>query len=303
MSGPLRVAVPHPEGPALLGDVAAELDLTVYDGTGEPPAALAEVEFCVPSRPTPTMLAALGRMPHLRVLQTLATGVDGFRRALPPGVTLCNGRGIQSGAVAEWVAAAVLAAQRELLAPQPQGRPGLRRTRTLDGATVLIVGYGEIGAAVEARLGPFGCSFLRVARRGRPGVSAVTELPGLLPLADVVVCLLPGTAQTRGVFGAAEFAAMPDGALFVNAGRGTAADTEALAAETGGGRLRAVLDVTDPEPLPPGHPLRHTPGVLITPHTAGQTTAFLPRAYALVAAQIQRHRAGDPLINVVAAEY
>ncbi|NUR84259.1 MAG: hypothetical protein HOY71_09255 [Nonomuraea sp.] len=289
-TSPPVVWIPHREGVAHLDGLP--IRLTVFDGRGEPPDSLGEVEFCVPGRPSPGMLAAISAMPGLRVLQTLAAGVDGFRRTLPEGVTLCNGRGIQTGAVAEWVLAAVLSMQR--LHPNgPQPGP---RARTLDGATVLIVGYGEIGAAVEERLIPFGCRVLRVARRARDGVHGVAELPGLLPGADVVVSLLPRTAETRGMFGAEEFALMPDGALFVNAGRGDAADTDALVKEVG--RLRAALDVTDPEPLPDDHPLRASGRVLLTPHVAGQTTAFLPRAYALVRDQLERHLDGRPLRTV-----
>ncbi|MDF5756935.1 2-hydroxyacid dehydrogenase [Spongiactinospora sp. TRM90649] len=290
------VWIPHPEGAGRLRGLPAEV--TVFDGRSEPPPGIERVEFCVPGRPSPAMLAAIRRMSGLKVLQTLAAGVDGFLPALPAGVTLCNGRGIQTAAVAEWVLAAVLTMQREPGAPAARGR-----TRTLDGATVLIVGYGEIGAAVEARLVPFGCRVTRVARTARPGVETVAALPGLLGAADVVVSLLPRTPETGGLFDAAAFARMPDGALFVNAGRGDAADTEALTKATGSGRLRAALDVTDPEPLPGDHPLRSTPGVLLSPHVAGQTTAFLPRAYDLVRAQIERHLAGAPLANVVSKDY
>jgi len=169
---------------------------------------------------------------------------------------------------------------------------------------VLIVGYGNIGQAIEARLAGFEvASITRVARRARDGevlVHAIDDLPELLPEADVVFLIAPLTPQTEGLIGAAELDLLPDGALLVNVARGKLVDTDALTAATATGRIRAALDVTDPEPLPEDHPLWHNPGVLISPHVGGASSAFWPRADRLIAAQLHRFAAGQELENKIA---
>ena len=169
---------------------------------------------------------------------------------------------------------------------------------------MLIVGYGNIGQAIEARLAGFEvASITRVARRARDGevlVHAIDDLPELLPEADVVFLIAPLTPQTEGLIGAAELDLLPDGALLVNVARGKLVDTDALTAATATGRIRAALDVTDPEPLPEDHPLWHNPGVLISPHVGGASSAFWPRADRLIAAQLQRFAAGQELENKIA---
>ncbi|MEY2535192.1 MAG: hypothetical protein QOF29_3102, partial [bacterium] len=175
--------------------------------------------------------------------------------------------------------------------------------RDVAGARVLILGHGSIGAAVEERLAPFGAEIVRVARRAREGVHAIEELGQLLPGADVVVDLLPATPQTRGLLGAEALAAMRDGALLVNAGRGATVDTAALLVALQEGRLRAVLDVVDPEPLPPDHALWRAPNVILTPHSAGDTPGAERAAWALAGEQLRRHAAGEPLRNVVRDGY
>jgi phosphoglycerate dehydrogenase-like enzyme len=171
----------------------------------------------------------------------------------------------------------------------------------LAGKTVLIVGYGSIGVAIEARLAPFGVNIVRVARspRKEPRVFAVGELRKLLPEADVVVAIVPLTAETRGLIGAAELALMKPGALLVNAARGPVVVTDALVEALQQNRLSAVLDVTDPEPLPAGHPLWSAPNCMITPHVGGSTPEFIHRAFRFGAEQVRRFIAGEELENVV----
>jgi phosphoglycerate dehydrogenase-like enzyme len=178
-------------------------------------------------------------------------------------------------------------------------------TDCLAGKTVLIVGYGSIGAAVERRLAGFEVSVLRVARSARPesGVAPVSELSRLLPAADVVVLLAPVTAETIGMVDAAFLARMKDGALLVNAARGSLAVTDALVAEARSGRLRLALDVTEPEPLPAGHPLWGLPGVFITPHEGASTPVSVARMAAYVRDQASRFLTGQPLENVIAGSY
>jgi phosphoglycerate dehydrogenase-like enzyme len=249
-------------------------------------------------------LEVMAQMPRLRVVQLQSAGVDHVRPYLPAGVTLCNARGVHDAGTAEWIVGAIIASRREFpefgLAQQ-QRRWAYRGTKALTDAKVLIAGYGSIGAALERRLLPFEVEIIRVARGARAGVHGSDELPDLLPDADAVVLLVPSTPETKGLVDAEFLARMKDGALLVNAARGSVVDTAALLAEAG--RLRAVLDVTDPEPLPTDHPLWQAPGVFITPHVGGSTPASVRRAAILVHDQFCRYRAGEPLHNVITGSY
>ena len=271
------------------------------------PASVADVEFYVPSFfPSPQSAAAMDHMPRLRVVQTLTAGVDKLRPSVPAGVTLCNAHGAHDASTAEWVLAVTLAALRDLplfVRAQDDGRWAYQHTGTLAGKTVLIAGYGSIGAAVERRLSGFEVDVLRVARRARAGVEPAERLPGLLPLADVVVLLVPSTPDTAGLADASFLAAMKDGALLVNAARGAVVDTDALVAELERGRLRAALDVTAPEPLPADHRLWTAPGVLITPHVAASTPVSASRVADLVRSQVISVVNGEPLRNVITGSY
>src|SRR5688500_6256197 len=242
------------------------------------PDGYEEAEFLVISD-DPEALQALPGLRAARVVQTVSAGTDWIEDRVPPWAMLCNARGARDTAVAEWVIGALLAAQHGLLRAARERRwdeerraAGAATGRTewiadLEAATVLIVGHGAIGRAVERRLEPFGVRVVGVASRAREGVHGIDELSALLPGADVLVVLAPLTEATRGLIGAAELAALPDGALVANAGRGPVVVTDALVAELERGRLRAVLDVTDPEPLPAGHPLWDL-ALAITPHDA-----------------------------------
>jgi phosphoglycerate dehydrogenase-like enzyme len=167
----------------------------------------------------------------------------------------------------------------------------------------MILGYGSIGAAVEERLRAFGVEPIRVARRARDGVHSAEELDALLPRADVVVVLLPLTPATTGLLDRRSLSLLAPGALLVNAARGAIVETPALLELLQGARIRAVLDVTDPEPLPREHALWDAPGVLITPHLAGDTLEADRRAFELVGDQVRRFMRGEPLANVVEDGY
>lgn len=305
----VRVWVPDERIAAAIRDLpGVELDVCDGDGTGsDRPVTFDEVEFFVPAFfVAEAVFAAVGKMPKLRVVQTQTAGVDSLLPRIPPGVTLCNARGAHDAGTAEWVVAAILAVLREFddfARAQVAGSWTYRFTGCLDGKTVLIVGYGSIGAAVERRLAGFEVEVRRVARSAGPGVEAVTELPRLLPDADVVVLLVPVTPGTTGMVDAAFLARMRDGALLVNAARGSVVVTEALLAELTAGRLRAALDVTDPEPLPAGHPLWTAPNTFITPHVAGSTPASVRRLLALIRGQLDRYLRGEPLDNVITGAY
>jgi phosphoglycerate dehydrogenase-like enzyme len=281
---------------------------TAAAGQASPvPANVADVEFYVPSFfPSPAGAAVLGEMKRLRVVQTITAGVDWLRPHLPPGVTLCNARGVHDASTAEWVVAAMLGSLRRFPAfttAQAAGEWAYQGTDQLAAKTVLIVGYGSIGAAVERRLAGFEVTVRRVARGTRAGVAATADLPALLGEADVVVLLVPYTPETAGLADAAFLARMKDGALLVNAARGAVVDTAALVAEVSRGRLRAALDVTDPEPLPPGHPLWSLPGVFITPHVAASTPVSRQRAALLERDQVLAYTRGESLRNVIDGTY
>jgi len=269
---------------------------------------------------------AKAMLPYLhgyKVVQTVTAGVDSILPWMPNGITLCDGRGIHDISVAEWVASVVLGVykrlphyrdlqQQQVWKGQSDGEVftddsatsnGLYRIlgEELAGRTVMIVGYGSIGVAIEERLRPFGVEFLRLARTAKqsPQVHAISDLHALLPKADVVVLIVPLTDDTRGLIGEPEMSMMKQGALLVNAARGPVVDTKALVAALESHRLRAALDVTDPEPLPAGHPLWSAPNLLLTPHVAGSTPEFVERAFRFVAEQAGRMARGEKLENIV----
>ena len=285
-----------------------EIDFFTDEPRGsELPASVADVEFFViPYMRGDEQLARAEEMTNLKVIQTLTAGVENFIPRVPDGVTLCNAAGVHDASTAELAIALALASGRRLdgfARNMPDGRWDSVFGRALADQRVLIVGYGNIGEAIERRLSGFEvASVTRVARRRRTGevaVWAIDDLDLLLPEADVVFVIAPHTPQTEGLFDARRLALLPDDALLVNVARGPLVVTDALLAETSSGRLRAALDVVDPEPLPADHPLWHSPGVFISPHVGGASTAFFPRADRLIAAQLRRFAAGEELANVI----
>jgi phosphoglycerate dehydrogenase-like enzyme len=241
-------------------------------------------------------------LPRLQLVQLVSAGAERFVGRVPEGVVLCNARGAHTPSTAEWAVAATLAAQRGIpffVREQAAGRWSFSTHSSLVGARVLIVGAGDIGRTIGRMLAGFDVELTYVARTAREGVRSTDDLPQLLPHADVVILIVPVTQETVGMVDAAFLAAMPDGALLVNAARGKIVDTDALVAELSAGRLRAALDVTEPEPLPEGHPLWTVPGLLLTPHVGGAVPETDARATAAVVDQITRVLAGEPLANVV----
>jgi phosphoglycerate dehydrogenase-like enzyme len=244
----------------------------------------------------------LAALPRLQLVQLLSAGAERFIGRLPEGVLLCNARGAHTPSTAEWAVAATLAAQRGIpffVREQEAGRWSSATFSSLVGARVLVVGAGDIGATIGRMLAGFDVDLTYVARTARDGVRSTAELPELLPHADVVIVIVPVTPETTGMVDAGFLAAMADGALLVNAARGVVVDTDALLAELTAGRLRAALDVTEPEPLPEGHPLWSAPGLLLTPHVGGAVPDTNVRAAASVSDQLARVLAGEPLVNVV----
>jgi phosphoglycerate dehydrogenase-like enzyme len=281
------------------------VDVRVWDMTG--PAPVDPVLVVLPYIGASTVLGRLAELPSLRVAQTLTAGYETVLPHIPEGVTLATAAGVHDTSTAELAVGLAVATLRgfpEFVRAAERGvwAPGTRPA--LADRRVLLIGTGGVGSAIEARLAPFEVEVTRVGTRARDDdrghVYASEELPELLPRHEVVVLATPLTDATRGMADATFLAAMPDGALLVNVSRGPVVVTDALVAELESGRLLAALDVTDPEPLPPDHPLWRAPNVLISPHVGGDTTAFPPRARALLKDQLEAFAAGRPLRNVVA---
>jgi phosphoglycerate dehydrogenase-like enzyme len=320
----LRIGIQESIAPELLHEFTPEVELVripdELEGDLEIDMWIAPINLKIARR----------QLPHLRglrVVQSLMAGIDKLQPILPPDVTLCDAKGVHDAPTAEWALAVILAMHKHLplyfsfqqqedwggkrQAAEQEGPPhvlpaGLRSpalVSELEVLTVLIVGYGSIGSAIEERLTPFGPRVLRVARRVREGVSPVSELDKLLPQADIVVLITPLTPETMYLMSAGRIARMKRGALLVNAARGQLVDTNALTQALVEGRIRAAIDVVDPEPLPAGHPLWKAPNLLVTPHIAGASAQFLKRALKLASDQAQRLARNEPLINVVESGY
>ena len=292
-----------PDSADAFGGLPAGLEADVWKGGEELPPSADEVEFVVfPFGINPEILRKIVTLPKLKTIQILSAGADHILPYIPENITLCNARGAHTPATAEWTAGVIIASIRNLprfAAGQQAGHWDPAVSDLIAGKRVLIVGYGSIGEAVERRLAGWEVEIDRVARRPRDGVRPIGDLPQILPTADVVVMLVPVTDETRRMVNAEFLKTMKDGALLVNAARGVIVDTDALLAELASGRLRAALDVTDPEPLPDGHPLWSAPGLLLTPHVGGAVRASRTRAYRVVKDQLARLAAGQPLLNVI----
>jgi phosphoglycerate dehydrogenase-like enzyme len=320
----LRVAYPVTLSPELFRDFPQGIELIpVSDAMDH----AVEVDVWIPD---PYSTRAIRTWPHLRgvkLVLSMMAGTEWIPETVGPHVTICNARGAHNISTAEWTVAAILAMlkyfplyldiqhagvwKRRFEASahyaaitgdaRPQYPPILQEELT--GKAVLLVGYGAIGKEIERMLGPFDVKVLRVARRARmePEVLSVSQLDGLLPRADIVVLILPATAESRGLIGERQLGLLRHGALLVNAARGPIVNTDSLVEALHSGRIRAALDVTDPEPLPDGHPLWRCPNLLLTPHIGGSTPQFAPRALRTAADELRRYLRGVPLKNVVQA--
>jgi phosphoglycerate dehydrogenase-like enzyme len=299
----VTVLVPDEEGVTALSEIDGVRPV-VYRQGEQVPAEAAEAEVLVTGgRPTEAMWREL---PNVKLVQLLVAGAEDWIGNVPDGVLLSTCRGAHGGSSAEWVVAVLLAMYRGLhdfADGQRQRRWERRTTDTLQGKRVLIVGAGDLGRQLRRRLETFDVRCTMVGATSREGVHAVGELPRLLPEHDVTVLMVPLTQHTRGLVDAGFLAAMPDGAILVNVSRGPVVDTDALVAELASGRLRAALDVTDPEPLPDGHPLWEVPGLVLTPHVGGAVSGVRQRAYAVVVRELSHYLGGELPKNLVHGEY
>ena len=320
----LRVGYPATIDAKLLRDFPEEIELIPVSDKMDHDA---EIDVWIPDPYQPRALRAWPHLHGVKLVLSMLAGTEWIPGTVGPHVTICNARGAHNASTAEWTVAAIFAMLKYFPLYLDIQRAGVWKRRfeasehfakitgdpnhvyppvlgeELTGKTVLLVGYGEIGKEIERMLEPFNVDLLRVARtaRSRPEVHAVSELDSLLLRAEIVILILPSTAESRHLIGKRQFALMPQGALLVNAARGPIVDTDALIEALNAGRIRAALDVTDPEPLPEGHPLWRCPNLLITPHVAGSTPQFSPRALRTAAEELRRYMKGEPLHNVVQA--
>lgn len=299
----------------LVPDAEGVTQLSGLDGVrpvryapGEPlPLEAADAEVLIPAPGAGEETAALlPRLPKVKLIQLLTADVEQWAESLPAGILLSTCRGAHGGSTAEWAVAMLLSIYRELselAADQREHRWRSRMTDTLQDKRVLILGAGQLGMHLRRRLEPFDATVTMVGLKHRTGVHGHDELPDLLPQQEAVVVMVPLTPVSRGMVNAEFLAALPDGAVVVNASRGPVVDSGALLAELRAGRLRAALDVMDPEPLPVDDPLWSAPGLLLTPHVAGNVRGGRRRSYAVAAEEIQLYVNGELPNNLVHGEY
>ena len=297
------ISIPDISVPLDLSPDPAPVGLATYDDLPSE-SELDRIRFYVPPyMGGPEGFAIMASMPLLEVCQLPTAGYEHALPHVPDSVTLCNAGGVHDASTAELAVGLILARLRridEMARAMATGTWMYGRYEALADKRVLIVGFGGVGQAIAARLGPFEVEVIPLARSAREGVRAIADLESLLSTVDVVVLAVPLDDTTRGLVDAEFLGRMRDGSVLVNVSRGSVVDTEALLAEVSTGRLQAVLDVTDPEPLPADHRLWTIPGVLISPHVGGNTTAFAPRMRLLIAAQVDRWRGGTPLLHRIA---
>jgi len=320
----LRVGYPETLLPELLSEFPREVELVRLSEQMDHDVDIdVWVPDAYPSR-------AIRAWPHLRgvkLVLALVAGTEWLPDLVGPHVTICNAQGAHNTSTAEWTIAVILAMLKHFPTFFDIQRSGRWKRRfelpdryvkitgdsrplyppvmleELTGKTVLLIGYGSIGKDIERMLAPFRVEMLRVARgaRSEPKVHPIGELDSLIPQADVIVLIVPSTAETKWLIDTPQLALMRQGALLVNAARGPVVNTDALVAALRAGRIRAALDVTDPEPLPDGHPLWSCPNLFITPHIGGSSPEFAPNAVRIAAAELRRYMSGEPLRNVVQA--
>jgi phosphoglycerate dehydrogenase-like enzyme len=254
------------------------------------------------------VLPALSNVPGLKFVQTQSTGFDGVREAAGPAAGVSSAAGVHAAATAELALGLILAKLRgidQAVRDQKQAAWRPERRQSLADRKVLLAGVGGIGQEIVRRLEPFEVSVTRVGSVARDDdhghVHAPSELAELAASHDILISVLPLSEQTHHLIGEKVLAALPDGALVVNVGRGAVVDTAALTREVTSGRLQCAIDVVDPEPLPADHPLWGSPNALITPHIGGNASAFEPRIVKLLSQQLEALAAGRLPANLVQA--
>ncbi|CAN2220142.1 SerA Phosphoglycerate dehydrogenase and related dehydrogenases [Candidatus Nanopelagicaceae bacterium] len=287
-------------------DLSAPAGITLLSPENFPldTSDLSQIDFYVPLyMGGAKALSYAAQMTNLKTLQMLNAGYDDALAYLRPGLTLCNARGVHDASTAELAVGLAIASRRgfpEFMREQIAGRWSHLRTSALSDSKIGIIGYGSIGKKIAKNLSGFEVSVTAFTQSGRDGSLTIDQLDAHLPELDIIILILPLSDSSRHLFNAKRIAAMKDGALLINVARGPVVETDALVKELNSGRIFAALDVTDPEPLPAGHPLWSAKNLLLLPHVGGNSDAFEPRGRALVESQLQLLAAGAPLEHVVA---
>jgi phosphoglycerate dehydrogenase-like enzyme len=300
----LVVSVPDLGLVQTIGEVPDGVEFIVWDMSGPPPRE--EIDLVVPPYLVgPSVLAQLSGV-TTRLVQSPMIGYEGVEEHLPPGQVYANAASVHETSTAELTLALILAAQRGIPDFVRSASKGLweRSWRaSLADREVLLIGYGGVGKAIESRLLPFEVNLTRIARHARfderGEIHDMDSLDDLLPLADIVIIAVPLSEDTTHLVDDNFLSRMKEGSMLVNIARGPVADTDALLKHASSGRLRLALDVTDPEPLPDGHPLFALTNVLISPHVGGASSAGFPRMGRLLKEQINRLLKGEEPINIV----
>jgi len=318
----LRVGYPATVPAEFLSAFPSEVELVALP---DEPSAITPIDVWIPDPYTPKALKVWPHLTGVKLVLSMMAGTEWIRPTVGPDVLICSGRGAHSPSTAEWTLTAILTMLKHVpfyVEVQQQGiwkrrfeMPARYATLSgdqrplyppvlqeeLTGKRVLLIGHGSIGQQIERLLAPFDVELTRVARTARtePRVHAISELDTLLPHAEIVILILPLTPESKHLISTRQLERMPQGALLINAARGGVVDTDALVTALHSGRIRAAVDVTDPEPLPENHPLWSAPNLFITPHVAGSTPQFSKRALQVAAAELRRYMAGEPLQNLV----
>ena len=297
-------------GPQLLADLSPlpeGLRGVVWDMKDEPGEELGGIDAVIlPYIDAGAVMGSLATVPDLKFVQTQSTGYDGVREAAGPGAAVANASGVHAAATAELAVGLILARLRgidQAVKDQQIESWKPQRRQSLADRKILLLGIGGIGMELARRLEPFEVTLTRVGSTARTDADGQVHGPeDLVALAaghDILVSVLPLNDKTHHLVGHDVLAALPDGALVVNVGRGAAISTEALTREVVSGRLQCAIDVVDPEPLPAGHPLWSAENALITPHVGGNASAFEPRILKLLRQQLEALAAGQTPANLV----
>lgn len=301
------VSFPDPQLLADLSPLPGGLRGVVWDMKEAPGEDLGAIDGVIlPYLNAGAVLGSLGKVADLKFVQTQSTGYDGVCEAAGPGAAVANASGVHAAATAELAVGLILAKLRgidQAVRDQQIESWKPQRRQSLADRNVLLLGIGGIGKELARRLEPFEVTVTRVGSSARTDehgqVYGPDELVALVKKHDILVSVLPLNEDTHHLVGREVLAALPDGALVVNVGRGPVIDTDALTAEVVSGRLNCALDVVDPEPLPAGHPLWSTDNALITPHVGGNASAFEPRILKLLKTQLEALAAGETPANLV----
>ena len=242
-------------------------------------------------------------MPNLKILQVPNAGFDDALEFLRPGMILCNARGVHDASTAELAVALAISSRRgfyDFAVAQQAGQWKPKRYESFNDSKIGIIGAGSIARTLASYLAPYDVEISFFSRSGSDDAIKIADLDAHLPHLDILILVLPLNAESKHLINAQRLKLMKNGAVIVNVGRGPIIDTDALISELNTGRIFAGLDVTDPEPLPQGHPLWSAKNLVLSPHVGGNSTAFDSRAKKLIERQLDRISRGVEPENIVA---